>query len=85
MHTILTYIIRTGLGAIGLTAERAVSIACRMAWIIIEILLVLAFLYIVAFLSAGVGMMVVERVSEYRVDTIQGKHSRLEQIRNDNR
>jgi sulfite exporter TauE/SafE len=81
MHTIVTYIIRIGLGAIGLTAERAVSIARRLAWIIIEIVLILAFLYAVAFIAASVGMLVVEQPVEYRIDTIQTNQSKLQTIK----
>ena len=81
MHTIVTYIIRTALGAIGLTAERAVSVARLLAWLLIEIVLVIAFLYAIAFIAASVGMLVVERQIEHRVDTIQTNQSKLQTIK----
>ena len=45
------------------------KVANTLTWWLIEIVVVVFFLYIVAFLSASIGMMVVERDNSNEVDT----------------
>ena len=70
---IVSYIFRKSLGAIGVIPSKAVRIARHLAWLVIEAIVVIAFLYIIAFIAASVGMYVVEKQTETRqVDTIHG-------------
>lgn len=60
---------------IGVASNKSVRLARRLAWLVIELVVVLAFLYLVAFLAASVGMYVVEKQTDTRqVDTIHGVH-----------
>lgn len=69
---IVSYIFRKSLGAIGVIPSKAVRIARHLAWLVIEAIVVIAFLYIIAFVAASVGMIVLETNSTHQVDTIHG-------------
>lgn len=73
---IVSYIFRKSLGAIGVIPSKAVRIARHLAWILIEAVIVIAFLYIIAFIAASVGMIIVEKNSTHQVDTIHGVSSK---------